>query len=125
MTLKLYSIEQLPVAVPIWQAIMEDLSNPPPKRVARVLGLSTRTIYRYNQTGDAPRVVLLALFWLTRWGRSEVHTRATNDAIMACGYVAGLKREIDRLHIEYRAALEGSGVGVPSELSGPAGGGRD
>jgi len=25
----------------------------------------------------------LALFWLTRWGRSQVHTQATNVALMA------------------------------------------
>jgi hypothetical protein len=27
--------------------------------------------------------VLLALFWLTRWGRSAVNTQAVNDAVMA------------------------------------------
>jgi predicted DNA-binding transcriptional regulator AlpA len=61
--------------------ILADLDNPPTRRVARVLGLSERSIYRYTATDDAPRVALLALFWLTRWGRAAIDAQATNDAI--------------------------------------------
>lgn len=38
---------------PIWQALMQalitDLGEPHPKRIARVLGVSVRTVYRYNR----------------------------------------------------------------------------
>jgi len=97
MTPQLYSIEHAPPSLPVWHAILEDLAHPPARRVARVLGISMRTVYRYNQTGYAPRVACLALFWLTRWGRSAVHTQATNDAIMAVGLVRGLERRIGEL----------------------------
>lgn len=97
MTVQLYSIEQAPVALPIWHTILEDLADPPPARVARVLGLSRRTIYRYNQTGHAPRVVLLALFWLTRWGRSAVHTQAVNDAALAFAVARNREDQVRQL----------------------------
>ncbi len=97
MTVQLSSIEQAPVQVPIWHTMLEDLCQPPPARVARVLGLGLRTVQRYNATGYAPRHVCLAVFWLTRWGRSAVNVQAENDARMLAGYVDGLKRQVKTL----------------------------
>jgi len=97
MKVQLHSIEQMPSQVPIWHLMMEDLCQPPPARVAKVLGLSLRTVQRYNSTGEAPRVVCLAVFWLTRWGRSQVHTQAHNDAQMLAGYVGSLQREVEAM----------------------------
>ncbi len=97
MTPQLFSIEQAPASLPYWQTILDDLGRPPVRRVARVLGVSERSVYRYHQAGHAPRVVMLALFWLTRWGRSAVHTQATNDAVMAVALVRGLNDRIAQL----------------------------
>lgn len=94
MSIQLYGIEHPPVGLPIWQTLIDDLANPAPARVARVLGISERSVYRYNQTGVAPRVANLALFWLTRWGRSSVHAQATNDAIVAVGYAECLRKRV-------------------------------
>ena len=94
MTPQLFSIEHAPVSLPIWQTMMDDLCNPPPARVARVLGISQRSVYRYNATGHAPRAVCLAIFWLTRWGRTAVHAQAVNDALVACSFVDGLRRQV-------------------------------
>ena len=115
MTLQLYSVDHAPAGLPMWQTILDDLSNPPAARVARVLGIGERTVYRYTQTGCAPRVALLALFWLTRWGRSAVHAQATNDAIVACGYVEGLKREVQRLQgtVSHLSALTNGAANDP------------
>ena len=76
MKIELHSIDQGPSSVPQWRLMMDDLCNPPPGRVARVLGIGKRSVQRYNATGHAPRVVCLAVFWLTRWGRSAVYTQA-------------------------------------------------
>ena len=84
MRLQLYSIEHAPASLPVWQVLMADLGDPPPARVAKALGIGERTVYRYNSTGYAPKPVALAVFWLTRWGRSMVNAQATNDAIAAC-----------------------------------------
>lgn len=97
MKVQLHSIEQAPSHVPMWHTLMDDLCQPPPARVARVLGLSLRTVQRYNRTGNAPRAACLAVFWLTSWGRNAVHTQAHNDATLLAGYVGSLRRELDEL----------------------------
>ena len=93
-----------PVSVPIWHTMMDHLCNPPPERVARVLGISKRSVYRYNERGHAPRPGCLAIFWLTRWGRSAVNAQAINDAISAVGYVGGLERQVEQLKANGRPA---------------------
>ena len=94
MKVQLHSIEQMPSHVPIWQVLMDDLCSPPAARVAKVLGLSLRSIQRYNATGNAPRCVCLAVFWLTSWGRNQVHTQAHNDAVLMVSYVESLRSEV-------------------------------
>ena len=121
MKVQLYSIEQAPSRLPNWQAILEDLGHPPVRRVARVLGLSERSVYRYTQAGDAPRVAMLALFWLTRWGRNAVHTQATNDALQACNYVQLLRADVVRLEGElaHVLALADTGAANAALIGGP------
>lgn len=121
MTVQLYGIDQAPSTVPAWHAILEDLAWPPARRVARVLGLGVRTVRRYNATGRVPRSSLLALFWLTRWGRSAVHAQATNDAILACSYVEALRRQVAHLEGEVirLVALNNSGAANDSLIRGP------
>lgn len=97
MDLQLFSIEQTPKALPIWDRILEDLGRPDAPRIARALGVGRSTVYRWNQVGSGPRVACLALFWLTRWGRSEVHTQATNDAMLAAQLARALAQERDEL----------------------------
>lgn len=98
-----YSIEQAPCTVPVWESILEDLGHPPAPRVARVLGVSQSTVYRWNAEGSGPRVACLALFWLTRWGRSAVHTQATNDATMAIQLARSLGEDRDALQRQVQA----------------------
>jgi len=123
MTIRLQSIEHAPAGLPIWHTILDDLGRPPVGRIARVLGLGVRTVYRYNQTGEAPRVVLLALFWLTSWGRSQVHTQAWNDATLAVSYVEALKRQVAQLEADVArlVALGHSGAANDPLLRGPHG----
>lgn len=112
MKVNLYSIEHAPRALPIWETILEDLSRPPPARIARVLGVGLSTVYRWNQAGSAPRVAQLALYWLTRWGRSEIHAAAVNDATAAVGYANALAVEVQQLRrqLAHVLALADSGA---------------
>lgn len=98
MDLQLFSIEHAPRAVPAWELILEDLGKPTPDRIARALGIGRSTVYRWSQHDQAPRVACLALFWLTRWGHSLIHTQATNSAILAA--------QLARSLAEDRAALQ-------------------
>lgn len=97
MNIQLSSIDQAPAAVTNWHLIMDDLCHPPAKRVAKVLGVTLRTVQRYNASGHAPRATLLALYWLTTWGRSQIDCQATNDARSMAGLARALTEDRDRL----------------------------
>ena len=100
-----YSVDHAPVSLPVWQTILDDLGQPHPARVAKVLGLGVRTVYRYNRAGTAPRHVCLALFWLTRWGRSQVHCQAVNDCQVAVGYASAMEIEVRTLRTQLAHVL--------------------
>ena len=44
----LFSIEQTPRTVPPWESILDDLGRPRPERIAKVLGVSRSTVYRWD-----------------------------------------------------------------------------
>lgn len=62
-------------------------------RVARHLGLSPATFERYRKAEQAPRAVMLALFWESRWGRAYSDVDASNAASAQFQRAAGLERE--------------------------------
>lgn len=97
MTLTFSFIERAPRDLPLWHLILGDLGNPPAKRIAKVLDVGVRTVYRWNRSGNAPRSAVLALYWLTRWGRAQVHCQAENDARFAAQHSAILQSELNRV----------------------------
>jgi hypothetical protein len=66
--------------MPPLAAMLEDVGNPTAAHLGAFLGVSPRTVARWLARGHAPRPASLALFWLTRWGRSQVDCTAVNDA---------------------------------------------
>lgn len=92
------------------------------QQIARHLGISESTLATYKRTGNAPRAVMLALFWETRWGRSAADCEAANfgqvhhaqaKALQAhCGRLAGI---IWRLEMELQQAARTGGA-VPANL---------
>lgn len=95
-----------PRQLPTLDAMLSDLGRPPADVVARALGVTPRTVRRWLADGDAPRPVLLALFWESRFGRSQFAADAQNAAMWARAQVAGLERE--KATLERRVAyLEG------------------
>ena len=93
----LFSIDKAPKGLPVWEAILDDLGNPPAHRIARALGVGRSTVYHWSANGGGPRIASLALFWLTRWGRSLVATDATNDAVLYVQLARSLTEERDQL----------------------------
>lgn len=84
----------LPRRLPALSAMLEDLGNPSARSIAKALGVHARTIERWRREGRAPRPAMLALYYVTRWGRSEVNCRAEHDAQLYSGYAAALKTEL-------------------------------
>lgn len=61
--------------------------------LAAHLGIGLRTLQRYEADGQAPRPVMLAMFWETRWGASQADADLYNNAQVLRHQVAGLTRE--------------------------------
>ena len=76
-----------PRHLPPFSVLVEHLERPASVLVDH-LEVSRRTVQRWSVTDCAPRSVLLAIFWETRYGRSAVECRAVNDA----RHQAGLAR---------------------------------
>lgn len=67
------------------------------KQVARHLGITLQTLKKYMKADGAPRAVLLAIFWETRWGRSAADTEAANWGAMYYRQAKGFEREAETL----------------------------
>lgn len=70
-----------PKDLPAFSFLFDELGSPAPAALARHLGVTVRTVQRWIAADSAPRAVLLAMFWDTRYGRSAVECRAVNDAM--------------------------------------------
>ncbi|WP_213957575.1 helix-turn-helix domain-containing protein [Variovorax sp. dw_954] len=81
----------------------------PPKRIARHLGVSLRTLQRWKANSNAPRTAYLALWFESRWGLSALHAQAFNEALHARAWVASLERECERLRDIIRVLESGQG----------------
>lgn len=93
--------------VPPLSVLLDDLTTQDRAKVAKHLGISTRTLKRWQATDDAPRAALLALFYETRWGYSAMYTAMFNECRDMAGLVDCHRRENAalRLRIERLEAL--------------------
>lgn len=104
-----------PVQCPTLGQILDDLGRPDAKRLAKALGTSQASIYRWIANDQAPRPVMLALFWLTRWGMSIVDAEAVNDARMKAALARCLQTENDRLRYELSRVLAVGDFGAAND----------
>lgn len=86
-------LHHIPKHPPPLSQILADLGRPAPRVWARAVGVSERTARRWEAADAAPRAVLLALFWVTRWGYSEVISMAGYELDLARGLAAAYQRE--------------------------------
>lgn len=80
-----------PAQLPHIETMLNSLGND--QEVAKFLGVSLRTVKNYRKEGQAPRAVMLALFWETPWGVSAADCQAVNEARMAYTKARILERE--------------------------------
>lgn len=78
--------------LPPFSLMLKDLPAPP-EVTARHLGIGARTIEQYAKHDTAPRSVMLAVFWETRWGRSAADVEAANWGAMYYRLAMALERE--------------------------------
>jgi hypothetical protein len=73
--------------------MLDDLTTRDLARIAKHIGLSERTLERYRAADTAPRAVMLALFWETRWGASTIDTELFNAAQVHRSHAQSLERQ--------------------------------
>jgi hypothetical protein len=88
---------RLPHHAPSLSALLDDLGRPTAKDVGEMLDVNQRTVRRWIFAGIAPRPVMLALFWMTRWGRSALECEAHNDVTLWVAVARCLADENEKL----------------------------
>lgn len=82
-----------PSQLPPLSLLIDELPTRCMRQLARHLGISERTVKRYQEQDQAPRLVMLALFWETRWGQSVLDAEIFNRDQVQRGLVGALQRE--------------------------------
>lgn len=76
-------LNRVPKGIPSFSVLLKNLGEPDAETLAASLRVCPSTARRWLKNEEAPFPVLLALFWLTRWGVSVIDADAFNDAIQA------------------------------------------
>eukprot|EP01041_Mallomonas_annulata_P032567 gene32567-55063_t len=67
-----------------------------PRSVSKYLQVTERTVWRWLSEGNVPRAAVLALYWETQYGRSQIYTEQVNEIRMLCGRVRLLQDQFAR-----------------------------
>lgn len=115
-----------PRDLPDWAQTLEDLGRPTNETLAQVLGVTARTVARWNAAGEAPRAALMALWPATRWGRSSLDAQLHNEAALYRALAESRRRQVDALKrrlLQAEAAASGGAANAPSfdplQVDGP------
>ena len=79
--------------------LLDDMFEKNPKKVAKHLGVTVATLKRWKAADHAPKAVMLALFYESRWGYSLLYTTAYNAETMERSRANGLQRTNDALRV--------------------------
>lgn len=88
--------------------LIDDLFTRDPQKISAHLGVSLKTLARWRAADEAPRAVLLALFYETRWGYSLLYSEAFNRETLSRQLADSLRRENAALLVRI-ARLEATG----------------
>jgi predicted DNA-binding transcriptional regulator AlpA len=86
-------IKKMPRRLPTLADMLRDLSATP-EDIATALHVNASTVYRWINQDRAPRPAMLALYWMTRWGQSEINAELWNRANVYEGLAKAMEREL-------------------------------
>src|SRR3990167_7375409 len=61
----------------LFRMFVDELGGP--KKVCKFLDVTERTVWRWLATENVPRAQVLALYWETKYGRSQIFTDQVNE----------------------------------------------
>lgn len=113
---------RLPKWTPSLAAMLEDIGAPGAEQLAMAMNVHADTARRWIREDDAPKAVMLALYWVTRWGMSAADANAHNDAVMSAGLARMRQEEVASLqeqvaHIERLADFGSANDPLPQVTS--------
>ncbi|KEH06829.1 hypothetical protein GY14_32310 [Delftia tsuruhatensis] len=85
-----------PAGLPHLHSLLDNIQASE-KEIARLLDITVPTLRKYKAKGQAPRTVMLALFWESTWGLRTADVTAANHAAQYFALAQSLRRENDRL----------------------------
>lgn len=88
-----------PRSIPALSQIVPALGDPSPRELARYLDVTERTVYRWQATDDAPRAVLLSLFWESSYGLSTLDAELFNSVAVYKNLSESLNHEAQTLRV--------------------------
>jgi predicted DNA-binding transcriptional regulator AlpA len=91
------SLVYMPKKTPAFKDMLADIGNPHPREIAKAMKVTERSVWRWLKENKAPHSVMLAIYWLTRWGVSEIDTAAHNAAIYSAAEARGLRDELESI----------------------------
>lgn len=106
----MYQVTQLPPLSCLLDEQPGDL-----QRAAKHVGLSVKTLQRYRDADAAPRAVMLALFYESKWGYSLLHTTAFNRQMWMNGLALALQERVDVLTARIETLEQLGGFGAANE----------
>ena len=95
------SLHRFPRALPPVAVILQDLGHPTAAALGAALGVSARTVWRWQEPGAVcPRAPHLALFFASRWGWSAVESDALHAVQLAGALADARLREVEALRAQ-------------------------
>lgn len=83
-----------PARLPAFSFILDDLGRPSGAALAHALGVPLADVHAWITADAAPRPIILALFWLTRWGRSQLDEHLAEAAKLHARLARSLRDEL-------------------------------
>lgn len=90
-------LNRLPKELPPFEVMLKDIGDPSLPALAHALQVHESTLRRWLRGQDVPRVAMLAVFWLTRWGMSLADCEAHNTAVTQASLASALQAQVDDL----------------------------
>lgn len=89
-------LNRLPTRTHDLVELLRSIGDPPDREVAKVFGVTARTVRRWKKHG-APRPVLFSLWWLSPAGQRALAVEMHNALQLQEGLARAYRRDVERL----------------------------